>query len=274
VKPEHIQIVYNRLLARKVGRYAILKAHDALRSALSYAVKIGVIPRNPASVVITPKAPETEMQILDEGQVNQLLMTARGNRWHALIQLAVTTGMRQMELLGLRWVDLDWTAGTLKIERQLLRPHGVGIEFASTKTKFGRRTVKLGSKTIEVLREHYRNQQEDRKAAGPDWQEYGLIFTNHQGGPANFRNVFRDYKKLLEQAGLPPIRFHDLRHTAASLMLNHNVPVIVVSRRLGHAKPSITLDIYGHLIPTIQNDVAELMDDMVTPIVLVQTESV
>jgi len=176
--------------------------------------------------------------------------------------------MRVMELLGLKWTDLDWIRQTLKVERQILRPHGQGIEFASPKTKFGKRTLKLGSKTIDALRQHDRLQQKERIAAGDKWQNLGLIFTNHLGGPLLYRNLFRDYKALLEEAGLPLIRFHDLRHTAASIMLNHNVPVITVSRRLGNSKPSITLDIYGHLMANAQTDVAEMMDDLISPIEL------
>ncbi len=211
------------------------------------------------------------MQIFDESQVNRMLVAARGHRFEALYQLAVTSGMREMELLGLKWTDLDWVRQTLKVERQLLRPHGQGIEFSSPKTRYGKRTIKLGSKTLEALRQHDQRQQQDRINAGDQWVEHGLMFTNHNGGPLEYRNLLRNYKRLLQDAGLPLIRFHDLRHTAASIMLNHNVPVIVVSRRLGHAKPSITLDIYGHLMPSAQDEVAELLDEMITPIELIPT---
>jgi len=194
-----------------------------------------------------PSQPVKEMKILDESQVSQLLVAARESRMEALLHLAVSTGMRQMEILGLKWKDLDWIKRTLKVERQLDREDGV--QFSPPKTRNGRRTVVLGDRTIEVLHRHYERQDEARKKAGESWTEYGLIFTSANGTPIHFRNFLRDYKNLLKLAGLPDIRFHDLRHTAASLMLNHGIPVIIVSRRLGHAKPSITLDIYGHLIP-------------------------
>ena len=265
LRPEHIQLLYNHLLDQKIGHYTVLKVHTVLHSALSYAVRIRVIPQNPASMVLLPKEPSNEMKILDEMQVNCLLATASGHRWEALYHLAVISGMREMELLGLKWIDLDWDKGTLKVERQLMRPHGEGIQFSSTKTKFGKRTIKLGVKAIAVLRKHADYQRQERIAAGDKWQEFGLIFTNHNGGPIQYRNLIRNYKKLLQDAGLPSIRFHDLRHTAASLMLNHNVPVIVVSRRLGHARPSITLDIYGHLASNAQNEVAKIMDEMIIP---------
>ncbi len=268
LRPVHIQHLLDHLLQQGIGHYAILKTHTVIRSALSRATKLGIITRNPASVVILPRKPANEMKIYDENQVNQLLVAAIGHRLEALFHLAVISGMREMELLGLKWKDLDWLNQTLKVERQLLRPHGEGIQFSSPKTKYGKRTLKLGSKTIEALRKHCELQQQDRIKASDQWQELGLMFPNHYGGPLEFRNLIRDYKKLLQDAGLPPIRFHDLRHTAASIMLSHNVPVIVVSRRLGHSKPSITLDIYGHLMANAQNEVADLLDEVITPIEL------
>ena len=120
--------------------------------------------------------------------------------------------------------------------------------------------------TIDVMRRHYDRQNEARKKAGEGWTENGLIFTSANGNPIHFRNLMRIFKSLLQAAGLPEIRFHDLRHTAASLMLNNGIPVIVVSRRLGHARPSITLDVYGHLIPGMQEEAAQLMDELITPV--------
>jgi integrase len=266
LRPDHLQHLFDSLIGKGIGYYAILKAHTMLRSALSRAVKLELIPKNPASLVVLPRKPATEMHILDESQVNRLLVASIGHRLEALIHLAIIGGMREMELLGLKWTDLDWGKQTLKVERQLLRAHGEGIQFSSPKTKYGKRSLKLGSKTTEILRKHYNLQQEDRIKSGDQWRELGLMFPNHFGGPLEFRNLIRDYRILLQATGLPRIRFHDLRHTAASIMLNHNIPVIVVSRRLGHSKPSITLDIYGHLMANAQDEVAELLDEMITPI--------
>lgn len=266
LRPEHIQALYNRLLEEKVGTYTILKIHTLLHSALHQAVKTSMIVRNPAGLAVPPKEPVREMAILNESQVSQLLVAAKGHRWEALYHLAVVTGMRQMELLGLKWSDLDWIKQTLKVERQLARPDGNGVKFSAPKTRYGRRTIVLGRKTIEVLRTHYEHQQAERLSAGEAWQETGLIFTTGNGTPIHPRNLVRDFKQLLKDAGLPSIRFHDLRHTAASLLLNQDIPVITVSRRLGHARASITLDVYGHLIPSMQSEVAELIDDLVTPV--------
>jgi integrase len=124
----------------------------------------------------------------------------------------------------------------------------------------------LGAKSIEKLREHWERQNHERKHAGDRWQENELIFPSSVGTPVNHSNLVKTFKRVISLAGLPEIRFHDLRHTAARLMLNHGVPVIIVSRMLGHSKVSITLDIYGHLMPEIQHQAAVLMDELIAPI--------
>jgi integrase len=177
-----------------------------------------MIVHNPASAVIKPRKPDKEMEILDESQISQLLFATKESRLESILTLAVTTGMRQMELLGLKWIDLDWIMQTIKVERQLVRSEQGEIQFASLKTKFGRRMVSLGSKVIEILRNQYERQRVERRAAGYLWTENYLIFTNDIGCPLEPRNLLRDFKKLLRDADLPLISFHDLRHTAASLM--------------------------------------------------------
>ena len=266
LKTEHVQALYNQLLDKGVGIHAIRKLHDGIHSALETAVKTGNLTRNPSHYAKPPKEPLVEMQILDENQIGQFLLAAGQHRWEALFHLAVITGMRQMELLGLKWSDLDWNKRTLRVERQLLRPNDSDVKFSAPKTRHGKRSILLGFRTVDVLRSHFQRQLELKKVAKDKWVESGLMFTTGSGGPIHPRNLLKEYKELLKTAGLPDIRFHDLRHTAASLLLNQNVPVITVSRRLGHARASITLDIYGHLIPTMQDGVAEMIDNLVIPV--------
>lgn len=262
--------MYNLLLAQGVGTYTVLKIHTVLHSALGHALKTGMIARNPVSLTMPPKEPSEQMKILDESRVSQLHIAAKGNRLEALLHLTLATGMREMELLGLKWNDLDWVKQTLKIERQLMRPEEGKISFAPPKTKSGKRSLKLGLKTIEMLRAHNNRQQGERIAAGERWKEHDLIFPNSLGGSIHQRNLLRDFKKLLREAGLSEIRFHDLRHTAASLMLNRGIAPIVISQSLGHARTSITLDVYGHLMPSMQNEAANVIDELITPIALSQ----
>lgn len=268
LRSDQIQRFYDGILRQGTGVFTVRKIHTVLHSALTRAVKLGYLAQNPASAAQPPQDPQRELPILDEIQVNRLLFAAREDRLEALYYLAVTTGMRQMELLGLQWSDLDWARGTINVQRQLRRTYGPQPVYSSPKTKNGRRTIKIGSNAVDVLQAHHQRQHADRIEAGERWREYGLIFTNSVGGPIDARNLLRRFKKLLNIAGLPDIRFHDLRHTAASLMLNNNVPPIVVSRNLGHARPSITLNIYGHLIPAMQTEYAELMDELVTSVEL------
>lgn len=268
LRPDQIQGMNDHLLTKSVGTNTVIKIHTVLCSALSQAVNTGMIGRNPAGLTKLPKAPFKEMKIFDEIQVCQMLGAAKSNRLETLYHLAVTTGIRQMEILGLKWTDLDWTNQTLKVERQLVRPSGQGIQFSPPNTKFGNRILTLGIRTIEVLIRHKKHQQSEVQSTGDHWIEHELIFPNSLGKPIHPRNLLRDYYQLLKDAGLPKIRFHDLRHTSASLLLNHGVLLIVVSRRLGHAKPSMTLDIYGHLIPGMRVEAALMIDGWVTPVKL------
>ncbi len=195
-------------------------------------------------------------------------MVAKANKvkHSALYHLALSTGMRQGELLGLKWADLDWKKTTLKIQRQWTQKLKGGFEFTTPKTNAGKRTIALGNTALETLRTHQQNQFIQMQKAGDRWNDMDMIFISRIGTPLDKHHLLKSFRKLLEDAGLPKIRFHDLRHTAASLMLNNGIPVIIVSRRLGHAKPSITLDVYGHLIPGKQWEAAALMDELLTPI--------
>lgn len=172
---------------------------------------------------------------------------------------------RQAELFGLKWSDLKWNSGTLYVRRQVQRVSGIRWNFVEPKTNAGRRTLKLGEETLHMLRLHKEQQALQKLVAGKYWQENDLIFPSSVGTPGDPSNLGKDFIRILMDASLPVIRFHDLRHTAASLRLNLGIPIIVVSRRLGHAKASITLDIYGHLLHEMQDEAARLMDELVTP---------
>lgn len=263
---ERIDRFYGDLLKKGIGVRTIRITHSVLHVALERAVKYELIVRNPAHGATVPKKVEAEMSVLDEEQVTRFLTAEQGTRYQALFHLAIVTGMRQAELFGLKWSDLSWSKGMLYLRRQAQRVPGKGMIFSEPKTRAGRRTVKLGETTLQMLREHYQYQQEARLLAGERWKENDLIFPSSIGTPLDQRGVLREYDAVLEKAGLPKIRFHDLRHTAASIMLNRGVPVIVVSKMLGHSKPSVTLDIYGHLYTDMQDGAAAVMDEVVTPI--------
>lgn len=265
---EQVERAYLDLLEAGVSVRNVRFVHAVLHRCLNDATKRGITTFNAAHGARLPKKKHIEMNILDEDQVLHLLIAAQGDRHDALYHLAIKTGMRQGELLGLKWADLDWKKGIIRVRRQVQRVKGQGMVFMPPKTKSGYRAIQLGEQALQKLREH-RSKQEIKKALAADrWQDEDLIFPSSIGTPQSPSNLLKEFKVLLEVSGLPKIRFHDLRHTAASLMLNNGIPALVVSKVLGHSKPSTTLDIYGHLIPIMQEEVANLMDDLVTPILV------
>jgi integrase len=266
LRQSRIEIFYGELRKAGVGVRTIRLTHSVLHRAFEKALGYGLILRNPAQGASLPRYEHSEMQVLDESQVSQFLVAAHGSQHEALYHLAVVTGMREAELFGLKWIDLQWQSGILYVRRQIQNVPGQSWSFGEPKTRAGRRTIRLGEGTLQALRLHRQRQLLQKAAMGEHWKELDLIFPSSVGTPLHPSNMRKDYNRVLDAAGIPRIRFHDLRHTAASLMLNHGIPVIVVSKILGHSKPSITLDIYGHLYQEMQSEAAQIMDRLVTPV--------
>ena len=269
-----VERCYQTLQEQGASVRTIRYVHSILHRCFKDAIYRGVIGFNPVHGAQLPKKPHQEMAILDEYEAMQFLMAAKSNRYCTLFNLAIKTGMRQGELLALRWSDLDWRKGNLRVQRQTQRVTGQGMVFVAPKTKSGRRTIPLGDEMLQILRQHWEKQQLEKALAGERWQDLDLIFPTRWGTTQCPSNVLKEFKAVLHAAGLRKIRFHDLRHTAASLMLNSNVPAFVVSKILGHSKPSTTLDIYGHLIPVMHQEVGNLMDELLTPIEVKMGETV
>ena len=227
LRVENIEGLYQVLLQAGVSVRNVRYVHSLLHRSLSDAVKRGVVGLNAAHGARQPKMIHHEMKILDENQVMQFFIAVQDDRNEALVHLAIKTGMRKGELLGLKWTDLDWAKGLIRVQRQVQRVTGQGMVFMPPKTKAGKRTIALGSETLRVLREHRSNLQFERDLAGNKWQDYDLIFPSSVGTPQSPSNLLKAFKSTLKCAGLPVIRFHDLRHTAASLMLNQGVPLYI-----------------------------------------------
>jgi integrase len=204
-------------------------------------------------------APE-EIRPLDRGQAKTRLEAARGNRFEPLYVLAVTTGMRQGELLGLRWDDVDLKNGVVRVRRTLSRHKG-HLVLGEPKTMLSRRTVRLTEAAVKTLKEHLPRQREQMERLG-DHEDQGLVFATERGtlvNPTNFRK--RSFTLLLKEAVLPSIRFHDLRHTCATLLLSRNVNPKIVSEMLRHATIAITLNAYSHVLPNMQESAARALED-------------
>jgi integrase len=261
-----IEKFYSDLIQSGVGTRTIRICHNILHKSLEKAVRYGYITHNPAHGAALPRYKHSEMKVLDQAQVGHFLVAIQSSPNRALYHLAITTGMRLGELFGLKWSDLQWMTGALHIQRQVQRVPGQGWSFVEPKTNAGRRTIVVCESALQVLQEHQACQNELKEKVGERWQENDLIFPNGVGAPGDPSNLRKDFQQTLTNAGLPIIRFHDLRHTAASLLLNNKGTVIAVSKMLGHSKSSITLDIYGHLYNESQVEVAEIMNKLVTPI--------
>ncbi|HLZ70486.1 MAG TPA: site-specific integrase [Dehalococcoidia bacterium] len=234
--------------------------HAVLHRALADAARWGLVARNVAELVDPPRSSHLEPRVLTIEEARQLMDAAKSDRLEALYVLALLSGLRAGELLGLRWADVDLDRGELTVRQQLQRAKGEWIT-SEPKTARGRRTLGLPARAVAALRRRRTHQTEERLAAGPAWQDTDLIFTTAIGTPIERGNILRrSFWPLLEQAGLPRIRFHDLRHTAATILLADGENVKAVQERLGHAAAAMTLDVYGHVLPGFQRAVAERLD--------------
>ena len=266
IQPADLKRLY--LLKKEEGRGArtVQLVHVVMHAVLQQAVKEGILGRNPADAVQRPKVEQTERHILTEEQAQRLVIGSQGSRFGMLFYLALMTGMREGELLGLKWSDLDWAKGIIEVQRQLQRSPGHGFSLVPPKTKAGRRQIKLGQETLDRLAAH-RSQLEFQKAAmGERWEENDLIFPNTLGKPMTGKYLFIEFKSILKANGLPNIRFHDLRHTSLSFLLDSGTPVNTVQRRAGHSKASITTDTYGHSMGHSEDEAAIRIEEMITPV--------
>jgi integrase len=261
ISPAKIQKLYAKLENEKIGRRTIEIVHTVLHGFLSHADKLGLITKNWASSVEVPRPVKREMSVWSESQVSQFLMTVPNDPFY---RLAFATGMRRGELIGLQWKDIDWKTGMLKIQHQVFELEGGGFVFQAPKTDRGRRKIRLGPGLLESLKKHYQETIPLMQAiAGTDWIEYDLVFPNAKGKPRYGYAVTMGFEKQAELSGLPVIRFHDIRHTAASLMLLHGEPPVRVAGILGQGV-GILLNTYAHYIQDDQEKASKIMDDITT----------
>jgi integrase len=260
--PAHVRGLHREKLDACLAPATVRKIHSTLHKALSQAVSDGIVPRNAADVKAPRPTPE-EMRPLSETEVRAFLDVAResGDRFEALYVLAITTGLRRGELLGLRWDDVTMERSTLRVGRALVREGGRHT-LGETKTRRGRRQINLTPRTVSTLKAHRKKQLEEKIKLTGLYKDHGLIFATRVGTPINPENlVNRSFKPLLERASLPEIRFHDLRHTCATLLLGRGVHPKLVQELLGHATIAMTLDTYSHYMPSMGDQAAGAMED-------------
>jgi integrase len=256
-----IQKFYSTMEKNGTGKRTIELTHTILHGFLSHAQKLGLIAQNWAALVEVPRPDKREMSVWDESQVSQFLMTIKGEPFY---RLAFATGMRRGELIGLQWKDMDWNTGMLHVKRQAYEPEGGGFIFQAPKTERGRRGIRLGKGLLESLRVQFTQTIPLMMAiAVEDWQDHDLIFPSSKGTPRNGYNVSKEFHELAGRAGLPLIRLHDIRHTAASIMLLHGEPPVRVAGILGQSV-AVLLSTYAHYIGDDQERASQIMDDITT----------
>lgn len=252
VKDWHKTLLDDGLSPRTIGH-----AHRLLQLVLACAIKDGLLARNVATVHRPPQVEETELEILEPDQVANITAKLDGHSLFPIVALAINTGMRRGELLGLQWGDVDLDGGTLRVERSVEETKA-GLRLKSPKTKRGRRNITLPAETVSMLRAHKIEQMRLRLVLGAgNITSETLVFSDVNGGLIRPRNLTKSWSRVCAYKKLPSVSFHSLRHTHASILIRAGVDILTISRRLGHSKPSVTLDVYGHLIEGADKAAAE-----------------
>jgi integrase len=262
LRKAHIDRLYREMLDSGLSTSTVRRVHAVLHRALEEAVKGDLIPRNPAVHANKPKVTLEEPEPLDTSQAAAFLNAAKGDRFEALYILCLMCGLRQGEALALRWRDIDLDEGTLRVNLQLQRVRGGGgLQFSEPKNA-SRRTVGLPQRAVSTLKSHRKRQLEEKLRVA-DYEDSGLVFASSKGTPIDAQNVVnRYYKPLLKRASLPPIRFHDLRHSCLSLLAQHGEPIRDLQALAGHATAAFTLQRYTHHYDSSARRTADRMGEI------------
>jgi integrase len=261
LRPADLAALYAALGRGGLASRTIRLIHTVLHRALGQAKSWDIIRNNPADLVKPPKMPDQETPMLQPDQAAALLERLREKPLYLLTSLALGTGMRRNEMLGLRWQDVDLDAGRLTIEQALEQTTAYGVRIKGPKNKHGRRTISLPAHLVAELRQHWREQQEQRLGMGlgkaPD---SAPVFAAADGGHLRPSVLSKTWARVMAAIGMPRVTLHSLRHTHASMLIASGMDILTVSRRLGHSSPTITLAVYGHLIHGTDDRAAQIME--------------
>jgi integrase len=260
LKPLALQALYGDLLARGLSGGTVLNLHLVLTQALGQAVRWGLIPVNPAASAQPPRPRRPELALMDPAAVERILEATRSTAMELPVAMAIATGMRRGEILALRWKDLDPDLTVAHVRRSLQTTGGV-LVFEEPKTRRSRRAVDLPA-FIRPYLVRQRQDQASRRAGSHSWQDLDLVIDSGDGRPVNPATFSSAWSRFCRRPGVPRVRFHDLRHAHATLMLLKGVHPKVVSERLGHASVGITLDTYSHVLPTMQAEAVRAFDEL------------
>jgi integrase len=270
LQPQHIQQYYSHALERgrvdgkgALSARTVLHIHRVLFQALKYAVRQGLLVRNPAELTDPPRARKPKMRALTTREVSKLLEAAKGTSYYAIIYTAVNTGLRQAELLGLRWRDLDLDLASLSVSQVLYKRRGI-CHFKEPKSEYSRRRLDLTPSLALFLRRFKTERQTECLLLGKPLSDDDLVFCSPDGKPMDPGTLTHNFARIARREGLH-VRFHDLRHTFASLMLLAGIHPKIVSEMLGHSSVAFTLDVYSHVVGGLQKAAMKRLDEMLLP---------
>jgi integrase len=253
LKPQHLQAMYAQKIESGLSARTVQYTHAVLHRSLDQAAKWGLVVRNVADLVEAPRPVRKPIQTFTAEQCQKLLAVLEGDRLYPFYALSLV-GLRLGELLGVHWEDVNFTTGTISIRHTIQVIKGKGLVEGEPKTDKSRRSIQLPDFVIQALKQH-------REKTGGKTK---YVFSTSNDTPFSPRNIERHFKSILEKAELPIIRFHDLRHTAATLLLVEGIHPKVVQELLGHSTISMTMDLYSHVLPTLQQDAAQRMNKIIS----------
>jgi len=274
LRPEHLQRLYNDKARSGLSATTVRYIHAVIGQSLRQAVRNRLVARDVSEATTLPRQDNKEIKPLTREQAQRLLAFAKEDRLYPAIYLELSTGLRRGELLALRWDDLDLRAGTVTVRRGLVRVReddGRGgrstrLLFQEPKTPAGRRVIPLSDQALAELRRHKARQNQEKLLLGAAYRDNGLVFCTEDGAPYDPRNFARRFETLLKRAGLPHIRFHDARHSFATMLLELGEHPKVVQQILGHSRIGVTLDTYSHVSLDLEKRaVARLGDFLKAP---------
>ncbi len=234
-------------------------ARTVLRIALQDATMLGMVAANPVDRTRGPKQEPRKVAAFTLAECEALFDRAEGSRMEPLLRFAAYSGMRRGEVLGLRWTDVDMQAGAVSVRQSRVALAGKTTVHAP-KTEAGMRTITVPGAAMDALRARWAQQAADRLKAGAAWRDEGWVFATAAGGPLDPNHASRDFRRLRDAAGLPKEPFHALRHTAVSVQFATHVSPEVVSKRIGHKRTALTMDVYGHMLPQADQEAAGKVD--------------